>query len=85
MKKAASITQIFNDHVGHEVITLCTREPREITELRALAEKNGLSLRVIYPGEAVTKDYCSTRMNVHLEAVAAKRNRVFRVTGFTTG
>lgn len=47
-----------------------------LTEMSEEARKNGLTLRVLWPGKGYTDDYMRTRVNAHIEKGTDGKYRV---------
>ncbi|MBI3441178.1 MAG: hypothetical protein HY052_05170 [Proteobacteria bacterium] len=79
------ITRLFNKFAGKEV-----KDPKRVTTdidlvllgMAEVAKKNGLKLRVFFPGMVGTMDYKANRVNANIKKGTDGK---YRVSHFTAG
>lgn len=70
MPQRADIQRIFAKFAGQKVtVQDAVPDPVDpvVREMSTEAERNGLRLRLIWPGSPLSKEWVTNRVNVHLE------------------
>jgi hypothetical protein len=74
---AQDLTKLFNKFAGKEVQSpVSSKIDPTISEMKKLAEDNGLKLRLWYPGMMGTMDFKGNRINAYVEKGADGKYRV---------